>query len=72
MDLSDDDDDNDLLFFPAVCSIWFDAEDEVLQAAAMLQQSCNEEGNGRKMRKRKWQHTQLSWGRHVVFFQLFF
>ena len=45
MDSSDDDDDDDLLFSPTVCSIWFDDEDEVLQAIAILQQeeSCNEE-----------------------------
>ena len=59
MDSSDD----DLLFSPAVCSIWFDDEDEVVQAAAILRQSRNDEGNGR--RKRKWQHTRLSWDRHV-------
>jgi hypothetical protein len=45
MDSSDDDDSEDLLFSPAVCSIWFDDENEVVQAAAILQQSCNDEGN---------------------------
>ena len=65
MDSSDaDDNDHDLLFSSAVCSLWFDDEDEVLlQAAAILQQSCIEEGNGRRTRKQ--QHTRFSWDRHV-------
>lgn len=46
MDSSDYDDENDLLFYP-VCSIWFEDEDEDVQAAAILQQSRSTEANGR-------------------------
>ena len=51
MDSSDDDDNDDLLFSPAVCSTGYDEDNEVVQAASILQQSCNDEGNGRRKRK---------------------
>jgi hypothetical protein len=63
MDSSDDDDNDNLLFSP-LCSIWFDDEDEIIQATAILQQSSNDEGYGR--RKRKWQHTRLAWDKQVA------
>jgi hypothetical protein len=50
MDSSDDDDDDNLLFSP-LCSIWFDDKDEIIQATAILQQSSNDEGYGRRKRK---------------------